>query len=322
MDPEELVERIAADLDRIAPSEFAGSRRCRARRVAGGRRPVRRAHARPVGRPGARRRADPDSSFRLRDAEGHLEAGQIDFAARRRRRRRVPHRVWRAAGDRLSHLLYNHLRWAKEVQLHMWTSVLERVVELTGGRGTGGVAVASRRRDARGGARPSRRRRRSPSWAQRRQFRRDEAKAPVRIGDLDGTESSYCPAGRAGQPYEAARLQGHVAHRLMRDYRVADPGRPFSRPTTPGRSWTAGDVRLRAALRPRLRFHVGVRGRRDQRGTRVLDGREARASAWSHATSRRRLRAGTDGLGGLAAGSTPSRRVRLLARRLRLRGRH
>ena len=31
---------------------------------------------------------------------------------------------WARAGDRLSNLLYDRLRMSKEVQLHMWTSVL------------------------------------------------------------------------------------------------------------------------------------------------------------------------------------------------------
>jgi hypothetical protein len=34
---------------------------------------------------------------------------------------------------------------AKEVQLHMWTSFLERVADLAGGRITGGIAIVSRK---------------------------------------------------------------------------------------------------------------------------------------------------------------------------------
>jgi hypothetical protein len=33
---------------------------------------------------------------------------------------------------------------AKEVQLHMWTSFLERVAKLVGGRVTGGIEIVSR----------------------------------------------------------------------------------------------------------------------------------------------------------------------------------
>jgi hypothetical protein len=36
---------------------------------------------------------------------------------------------------------------SKEVQLHMWTSVLERVAEVAGGRLTGGIEIHTRRVD-------------------------------------------------------------------------------------------------------------------------------------------------------------------------------
>jgi hypothetical protein len=36
---------------------------------------------------------------------------------------------------------------SKEVQLHMWTSVLERVAELVDGRLTGGIEIRTRRVD-------------------------------------------------------------------------------------------------------------------------------------------------------------------------------
>ena len=42
-------------------------------------------------------------------------------------------------------MLYTHLRMAKEVQLHMWTSFLEQVCKLAGGRLTGGVEIISRK---------------------------------------------------------------------------------------------------------------------------------------------------------------------------------
>ena len=59
---------------------------------------------------------------------------------------------WARSGDRLSNLLYTRLRMAKEVQLHMWTSVLERVVRVSGGRLEGGLddPHTSRRRRGRG----------------------------------------------------------------------------------------------------------------------------------------------------------------------------
>ena len=52
---------------------------------------------------------------------------------------------WARSGDRLSNLLHHHLRMAKEVQLHMWTSFIERVARLVGGRLTGGIDIDTRR---------------------------------------------------------------------------------------------------------------------------------------------------------------------------------
>ena len=54
---------------------------------------------------------------------------------------------WARAGDRLSALLHDHLRMAKEVQLHMWTSVVEKVARRTGGRLEHGVDIDTRRVD-------------------------------------------------------------------------------------------------------------------------------------------------------------------------------
>jgi hypothetical protein len=51
------------------------------------------------------------------------------------------------AGDRFSNLLFEHLRMSKEIQLHMWTSVIQRVAELSGGRLTGGIEIRTRRVD-------------------------------------------------------------------------------------------------------------------------------------------------------------------------------
>jgi len=85
-------------------------------------------------------------SFRLVTLAGHLEAGQIEFRA-------APAddglsfciESWARSGDRLSNLLYHHLRMAKEIQLHMWSSFLERVAEVAGGRLCGGIEIVTRR---------------------------------------------------------------------------------------------------------------------------------------------------------------------------------
>jgi hypothetical protein len=79
--------------------------------------------------------------------EGHLEAGQIRFSAENGELLEFRIESWARSGDRLSNLLYHHLRMSKEIQLHMWTSVIERVAELAGGRLTGGIEIRTYRID-------------------------------------------------------------------------------------------------------------------------------------------------------------------------------
>jgi hypothetical protein len=86
-------------------------------------------------------------SFRLATLEGHLEAGQIQFSARDGEQLEFSVESWARSADRLCDLLYQHLRMAKEIQLHMWTSVLEQVATLAGGKLTGGIEIVSRRVD-------------------------------------------------------------------------------------------------------------------------------------------------------------------------------
>lgn len=86
------------------------------------------------------------TSFRFVTLEGHIEAGQIEWRARDEDGRLVFEiESWARPGDRLSHLLHHRLRMAKEVQLHMWTSVLERVIRRYGGRRDGPLDIESRR---------------------------------------------------------------------------------------------------------------------------------------------------------------------------------
>jgi hypothetical protein len=88
-----------------------------------------------------------ERSFRFATLDGHLEAGQIEWGAGDLDRPgAVEFRIesWAAPGDRVSNLLHHHLRMAKEVQLHMWTSVHEQVAELCGGRLDGGIDIETR----------------------------------------------------------------------------------------------------------------------------------------------------------------------------------
>jgi hypothetical protein len=86
------------------------------------------------------------TSFRFATLKGHLEAGQIEWRARDEDGRLVFQiESWARAGDRLSALMHDRLRMAKEVQLHMWTSVVEQVSGRTGGRLERGIEIETRR---------------------------------------------------------------------------------------------------------------------------------------------------------------------------------
>jgi len=55
--------------------------------------------------------------------------------------------AWARGGDRVSNLLFDRIPINKEVQLHMWTSVLERLTRLSGGRRDGPIDIVTRRVD-------------------------------------------------------------------------------------------------------------------------------------------------------------------------------
>ena len=86
-----------------------------------------------------------ETCFRLATLDGHLEAGEIEFRAE-------PDgdalhfeiESWARAGDRLSALLYNKLRLAKEIQLNMWSHFCVRAASLAGGRPQGGITIQTR----------------------------------------------------------------------------------------------------------------------------------------------------------------------------------
>ncbi|MEA2484914.1 MAG: hypothetical protein QOD46_25 [Actinomycetota bacterium] len=86
-------------------------------------------------------------SFRLATLEGHLEAGQIEFRAYEQDDLVFEIESWARSGDRLSSLLFDRVRIAKEVQFHMWLSVLERVTHLAGGTRAGLNSIETQRID-------------------------------------------------------------------------------------------------------------------------------------------------------------------------------
>jgi hypothetical protein len=88
------------------------------------------------------------TSFRFATLEGHLEAGQIEWRAFDQDDGVVFQIVsWARSGDRLSAIMHDRALMAKEVQLHMWTSVVEQVAHESGGKLTGGVDIETRRVD-------------------------------------------------------------------------------------------------------------------------------------------------------------------------------
>jgi uncharacterized protein DUF1990 len=146
MTADEVIRRVGADPNRAAPTELA--RFLKVRGEDGG---LTVGDELVVRMPGpwdgpVRVAATTAHSFRLATLAGHLEAGQIEFRASELDGDLCFEiESWARSGDRVSNLLYDHLRMAKEVQLHMWTSFLEQVAKLAGGRLTGGIEIVSRR---------------------------------------------------------------------------------------------------------------------------------------------------------------------------------
>jgi uncharacterized protein DUF1990 len=146
--PEELMGSVQSDPNRTSPTKFA-----RFQRTHGAQGGLQLGDEFVVRMPGpwdgpVRVIDITPRSFRLATLAGHLEAGQIEF------RSTLEHNLlvfeiesWARSSTPLVNLLYHRLRMAKEVQAHMWISFLERVVDLSGGRMTGGVEIETERID-------------------------------------------------------------------------------------------------------------------------------------------------------------------------------
>ena len=143
----ELMDKLQADLNRASPTKFARFQLLRGER---GRLRVGDEYVVRMPGPwdGPVRVVDVGScSFRLATLAGHLEAGQIEFRSSADEDSRIVFEIesWARSSSALVNLLYHRLRMAKEVQAHMWISFLERVVELAGGRMTGGIELDTER---------------------------------------------------------------------------------------------------------------------------------------------------------------------------------
>ena len=86
------------------------------------------------------------TSFRLATLRGHLEAGQIEFRARRDDGGALRFEIesWARAGDHLSRLLYDRVGLAKEIQLNLWVETCLGMARRAGGRRRDGVHVHTR----------------------------------------------------------------------------------------------------------------------------------------------------------------------------------
>jgi hypothetical protein len=146
MSPEQLIELVSQDPNRVAPWQLA-----RFRKTKGEAGRMVRGDEYLVHMPGpwdgpVRVVEKGSAAFRFATLAGHLEAGQIEWRSwQNDHQLQFAVESWARAGDRLSSIMHDRLRMAKEVQLYMWTSVLERVARLAEGRLEDGVRVQTRR---------------------------------------------------------------------------------------------------------------------------------------------------------------------------------
>jgi hypothetical protein len=144
MTPSALIDLVCARLDQASP-EMAVFRKTRGAQGA-----LRQGDEFVIRMPGpwdgpVRVVRRGEASFRLATLDGHLEAGEIEFRAEPDGDAvRFEIESWARAGDRLSALLYNKLRLAKEIQLNMWSHFCVRVASLAGGRPQGGITIRTR----------------------------------------------------------------------------------------------------------------------------------------------------------------------------------
>jgi uncharacterized protein (UPF0548 family) len=292
LSPEELMGRVTADLNGVAPTEFASFHKLRGgedmavddeylvRMPGPWDGPVRVVEVGP-------------SWFRFATLEGHLEAGQIEFRGTRDPALVFTIESWARAGDRFSNLLYHRLRVSKEIQLHMWTSVLERVLELSGGRRAGALEIATRRVEGHAGQRllGDEDARRALDQLHDAPLNFDPGSMGEHLPEAGWKIDNYrrrLPEEQPGPP--AAGGSWEVARRLVSDYEFADPSivRAVYHPDSP---LDNRDMLLEIRFCG-LRFRSGVRvgGVRDE--TSEVEGRQVRIWGWNYRTLQGHLEMG------------------------------
>ncbi|MDQ3306648.1 MAG: DUF1990 domain-containing protein [Actinomycetota bacterium] len=300
---DELMARIMADPNRVAPTEFA-----RFTKVYGDEATMALGDEYVVRMPGpwdgpVRVVAVGPTSFRLVTLDGHLEAGQIEFRVTgdsgevdEGGELTFTIESWARSGDQLSRIMYQRVHLAKEVQFHMWTSFLERVVKLAGGRLTGGIDVETRTVDDGVGERFSRSLG-SPE-ARRVLGELHDKGLNFELGERDSfTEEDgwlsddyrqVLPPEAPGPPVDGGSWE--VARSLMRDYEFADPSivRAVYHPDRP---LEERDMLLVVRFYG-LRFRLGVRVGGVVDETRTIEGRQVRVWGWNYQTLQGHLEMG------------------------------
>jgi len=288
--PGELMDGIVADLDRVAPSEFATFQK-----IGGEKGRFRPGDEYVVRMPGpwdgpVRVVAADSASFRLATLSGHLEAGQIEFrAGADHRSLSFEIESWARSGDRLSDFMYTQLRISKEVQLHMWSSVLRRVGQLAGGKIEGGIVITTRTVEPdrlpgkRGKTRADDRAGRRLGGLGRRAVNFDAtdidallAAGGWRVDDM----VEPLPHEGSGPPAEGGSWR--VARKIMDEYQLADPA--VVRASYDGEAPMPGRDMLLKIRFAGLPIRVGVRIGDVYEQTLELDGRPVHLFGWSYRT--------------------------------------
>jgi uncharacterized protein (UPF0548 family) len=276
--PEELMARLQEQPDRAAPSEFATFKKVR-----GEDNTMRPGDEYVVRMPGpwdgpVRVAEVSPRSFTFITLDGHLEAGQIIFRVADDHWMQFEIESWARSGDRLSDLLYDRLRMSKEIQLHMWTSFLERVIKLSGGRRDGPLRIETRRVEQMPGDRERelekvRRRSLNLDLSRREEYTLENG------WSVDDVRKAL-PREPPGEPVPGGSWE--TARRIARDYDFAD------------RSIVEGIFDREEPLEDRtmllilhfhtLRIRVGVRVGDVYDEERNLDGRPGRVFGWNYGT--------------------------------------
>lgn len=298
--PEELFARVQADPDCVSPSEFATFQKVLGdegamklndefvvRMAAPWDGPVRVLDVTPT-------------SHRFATLEGHLEAGQVEFSGELDEGGLLMLTIesWARSGDRFSNVMFDHAKLAKEIQVHMWVSYLERLIKASGGHREGLLEVRTRRLEASEltqGPRPNTKRaRRELAAVPNRPVNFD----PDRDGPFDEQHgwdvdrySQPLPPERPGDPEPDGSWE--AARRLMSDYRFADPTMIVAT-YDPSRPLAQRDMLLEARYLL-LRFYFGVRVGDVVDERRTVDGHAAQVWGWSYRTLEGHLEAGEMG---------------------------